>query len=400
MHNQGLASTVVVERRRRPRDRKAQIVAAAADLFYRHGYHNVGTGEIAAAVGITAGALYRHFSNKQDLLAHTLIDVFSQSTQEVTSGEVTDLRDIVARLAQRSVDRRDLGVLWNREARHLDDERLARMRAEFFTFVSAFTAALQRARPELTAADAELLVWCTLGALTSASYHRTELPPDRIVALLEQMGTAVLTTPLDGDVGSQRRPTAEGLQRQSRRESILIAATSLFGRRGFGAVTMEEIGAEIGISGAAVYKHFDSKADLLSATITRASEPLQLGLSAALNAASAPDEGLENAMSAYIDFALEHHDLVSILISEVQNLPERERSSARRAEHEYVEEWVRLLRAARPEIAGKPAKFIVHGALTVVNDACRTGRLQHDSLGDKLHQIVERVLFVPDAPAV
>ena len=51
---------------RRPRDRKQQILAAAGELFREHGYHNVSVAQVAAAVGITAPALYRHFKNKPD----------------------------------------------------------------------------------------------------------------------------------------------------------------------------------------------------------------------------------------------------------------------------------------------------------------------------------------------
>lgn len=395
MPNQTAASVAAPDRHRRPRDRKAQIVAAAAELFYRRGYHNVGTGEIAAAVGITAGALYRHFSNKQDLLAHTLIDVFTQSTREVSSGEVTDLTEIVAALARRATERRDLGVLWNREARHLDERRLSDMRNEFFGFVAALASALRRSRPELGTDDAELLTWCALGALTSASYHRTELSSAEIVRLLERMAMAVLTTPLARVDGVEAAPAQIRLQRHSRRESLLVAATLLFGRHGYGAVTMEDVGAAIRVSGAAVYKHFDSKVDLLSAAISRASEPLHLGLARALETASTPDQGVANALDAYVDFALAHHDLVGILVSEIQSLPERERQATIRAEHDYVEEWVRLLLAARPEVGARPARFLVHGALTVVNDASRTGRLQRPGLGESLRRIAERVLWLP-----
>ncbi|GAB1512587.1 TetR/AcrR family transcriptional regulator [Actinophytocola sp. KF-1] len=51
--------------RRQPRDRKTQIIAVAADHFYRLGYHNVGTEDVASTVGITAGALYRHFGTSR-----------------------------------------------------------------------------------------------------------------------------------------------------------------------------------------------------------------------------------------------------------------------------------------------------------------------------------------------
>src|SRR5690242_20360464 len=54
--------------RRRPKNRKAQIVRVAARAFSERGYHPVGVDEIAAEVGISGPALYRHFANKYALL--------------------------------------------------------------------------------------------------------------------------------------------------------------------------------------------------------------------------------------------------------------------------------------------------------------------------------------------
>jgi AcrR family transcriptional regulator len=48
--------------RRRPKDRKQQILVQARDLFLGLGYPNVSMAMIADRVGITAGALYRHYS--------------------------------------------------------------------------------------------------------------------------------------------------------------------------------------------------------------------------------------------------------------------------------------------------------------------------------------------------
>ena len=62
-------STAAVQRR--PKDRKAQIVRAAARTFSQRGYHAVGVDEIAAEVGISGPALYRHFANKYALLVAT-----------------------------------------------------------------------------------------------------------------------------------------------------------------------------------------------------------------------------------------------------------------------------------------------------------------------------------------
>lgn len=370
---------------------------AAGDLFYRRGYHNVGTGQIAQSVGVTAGALYRHFSSKQDLLAHALTDAFDQGLLVVRRESPDDLAALVAGLATTAGERRHLGVLWNREARHLDDTVRHRLRAEFFAFLGEFQAHLQAARPELEPGAAELLAWAALAVLTSPSYHSAEMAPDAMIDLLRRMTLAVCTSPLvarsadaEGSPGG-----GAGLTPRSRREAILTAATRLFYAQGYQATSMDEVGSAVGMTGTGVYKYFDSKAQLLSATIARASEPLQLGLTMALASATSPADGLERALDAYIDFALVHHDLVGILVSEVTNLPDEQRHDVRRAQHDYVGEWIQLLGQARPELSEVRARFVVHAVLSIVNDVTRTKSLmQRHGIGEDLRVISRRVLAV------
>ena len=45
-----------------------QLLAAALEVFARRGYRQAGVDEIAAAAGYSKGALYWHFSGKEDLL--------------------------------------------------------------------------------------------------------------------------------------------------------------------------------------------------------------------------------------------------------------------------------------------------------------------------------------------
>src|SRR6201987_873046 len=70
--NTGLA----VLNRLAPRER---IVAAACDLFYRHGIRAVGVEAIAEAAGTNKMTLYRHFSSKDELVAECLRRVASQA---------------------------------------------------------------------------------------------------------------------------------------------------------------------------------------------------------------------------------------------------------------------------------------------------------------------------------
>lgn len=61
-------------RRRDERRRETRILLlqAAALLFARHGYHGVSLDAVAEEAGFTKGAVYSHFSGKQDLLANLL----------------------------------------------------------------------------------------------------------------------------------------------------------------------------------------------------------------------------------------------------------------------------------------------------------------------------------------
>jgi AcrR family transcriptional regulator len=49
--------------------RRAQLAEAAAQQFYRLGFYRVSMADVAAAVGVTAPAIYRYFGSKQELLA-------------------------------------------------------------------------------------------------------------------------------------------------------------------------------------------------------------------------------------------------------------------------------------------------------------------------------------------
>ena len=63
----------------------------------------------------------------------------------------------------------------------------------------------------------------------------------------------------------------------TRREQILSAAAELFARYGFHGVGIDDIGAAVGISGPALYRHFRSKDAMLAEMLTGISERLLVG---------------------------------------------------------------------------------------------------------------------------
>jgi len=368
---------------RRRRDRKAQLAELAADLFRRNGYHAVGIGDIAAAAGITGPAVYRHFSSKQDILGHVLLSGVDCLAETVTDHlqrpgtprqRIAALTEAIARLA---VERRDAVALWRWLGRHLDADQAAEVRRRGDAALQLWTAELQRLRPELSAADSELLCRAAMGVFGSPANYQVTIGKARYVRLLRGLGDAVLACqlPPPGDAASARRELAPHGSLASRREVLLTEATRLFRRRGYHAVTMEGIGAAAGIAGPSVYRHFASKADLMRAASTRMVDRLLLGAAQATAGAADADEALDRLIDSYAEIVLAHRDLMAVYIAEVAGLPPQERAELQRPQRAYVSDWVRLVAAADPRLEPPESRVVVHAALTLATDLARTGRL-------------------------
>jgi AcrR family transcriptional regulator len=86
------AATIQVPKQAPPRER---ILAAASDLFYRHGIRAVGVDAIAEAAGTNKMTLYRHFESKDELVAEYLRHLAAESDavwQEIAQKHPNDPR--------------------------------------------------------------------------------------------------------------------------------------------------------------------------------------------------------------------------------------------------------------------------------------------------------------------
>jgi TetR/AcrR family transcriptional regulator len=82
-------------------ERRAQIVAAAQELFSRHGYDGTRTKEIAERAGTREGVLYRHFESKEQLFDAAVLEPLTAwvTTAAAASKEIADAADPQERLA-------------------------------------------------------------------------------------------------------------------------------------------------------------------------------------------------------------------------------------------------------------------------------------------------------------
>jgi AcrR family transcriptional regulator len=364
---------------RRPRDRREQLAAVAAELFRARGYAGVGINDIAAAAGVTGPALYRHFADKRAVLAYVLLsglEDLERGTQEALAAlEQVPFDALLGRLASAAVQRRDLTALWRWEGRHLaphDEREIAKRSTSVLT---TWTRMLLTVRPELTAPDAELLCWATLSVFGSVAVHHTIVAKQRFVALLVDLAERVLHANLPTDMPGPPPSPATGVGTRSRREQLLSAATGLFYRHGFDAVSMEQIGTAAGISGPSVYKHFSSKAALVCAIGRRAADRLVLDAERALRTSADEAEALRRLAESYVGAMSGSCELAVGLSIDRANIPDQDRADLVRMQRDYVAQWVDLFLATRPESNVREAKITVHAALTIANDLTRTRRI-------------------------
>lgn len=85
-------------------------------------------------------------------------------------------------------------------------------------------------------------------------------------------------------------------------EQTLAAAHDLFGERGYGTVTMEEIAAEVGVTKPLLYNYFGNKEQLYIACMERAGDALTATVDKAVAATRSPGDALTAGIHAFFSF--------------------------------------------------------------------------------------------------
>ena len=378
-------------RNRRPRDRKQQIADNASELFVERGFHAVRMEDIAAATGITVRALYRHYEHKRALLS-AVVHTYQQriiaalpDPESFAPGRAASIDDLVNGLATAGLDTRNFTLLWQREARHLEEEDYLTVRHGAVDIGRQVASAIRSCFPTMDTDAAEVRAWAVIGVIVSPGHHEVSLPRPQFDRLLAAACRAVIEAPRTGAPGrSAVALTVEEAGRvlTSRREQLLRAAAHAFRRHGFAAVGINDIGADAGIVGPAIYRYFDSKVDVLVSLVSRLEEWITLESIRALRDAADDADALRRLVSAYVRIAMENPDLISVAVTESIHLPEGAVERLQRIGNDRRAEWVRLLLGLRPELPETHAAVLVNAATYLVDDMVR---VPHFLLRPQLH---------------
>jgi AcrR family transcriptional regulator len=370
--------------RRRPKDRKDQIARASAEAFSAFGYHAVGMEDIAAKVGISAPALYRHYASKYELfrgavlaLGQQLVDCTDFADAEPEDADPAATLDrLVEALIDVTLANRESGGLYRWQARYLHAEDQATLGDQLRLANRRIQKPLMVIRPTLTSSQRWMLSSGLLSVIGSTVDHRVQLPAAEIRALLVEAGSAVLNADLPTPADTVGRPASWRIFEADTGvyEALLQASMVLFNAKGYPGTSMAEIASAVGIPVSGIYRYFPGKGDILATGLRRAADRVSGRLSAILTGLTEPHQMLTLLIEAYVATSFANPELVAIYYTERVNLPRTDQELLRSVQRSTIDAWMRLLAAARPTLNTTRARFLVHAAMALVVDV---GRLVH-----------------------
>lgn len=178
--------------------RQSQVLDAAVELIFAHGFHNVSMGQIGQAAGIVPSGMYRYFPNKAGILVSAL-----DRSGEAMVAAITDVaeahqdpRERLAALAQAYVQlsfrRSKLMTVYFREIGNVPDSDRSRLAGVQRANIAAFADAVIAVRPELGTAEATFLVHAAFAVVFDVGRTRRFDPDPRFQAEVFAMVCAVL----------------------------------------------------------------------------------------------------------------------------------------------------------------------------------------------------------------
>ena len=191
-------------------------------------------------------------------------------------------------------------------------------------------------------------------------------------------------------------PSRQRVRDPGRKQRILTAAAELSARRGFHAISMADIGAEAGIVGSGIYRHFGSKTSILVAMLDQVMDRIATGGADIIAAGGNEDFMLSELVRDQITVAIEDREVLAVYHREIHTLPEEDRRRLRRRQRHYIEDWVHLLAPLRRDLTDGELRLAVHAAIGAIQSTLffRSG-LTREQLAARLEEMAHGCLGIP-----
>ena len=185
----------------------------------------------------------------------------------------------------------------------------------------------------------------------------------------------------------------------ARKERILTAAADLVAKHGYHAVGMADIGAAAGVTGSAIYRHFESKSAVLVALFDRVIDALLSNASRIVEEAQDEQQALTLLVRDQVSFAVDDREVLVVYMREIHNLPDEDRRRLRRKQRLYLEEWVHVLGELRPSLGDAETRALVHAAISSIQSVLNYhSGLPDERLAELVTEAAHATLGTPGKP--
>lgn len=161
--------------------------------------------------------------------------------------------------------------------------------------------------------------------------------------------------------------TVRSQRKAERRDQILIAAAKLFAQRGFSNVSLEDLGAAVGVSGPAVYRHFPSKDAVLAELMIVGSKRTIDGGEEAVAGTTSDRAALKALVAFHTSIVLQDRDMFRIQDREITRLSNSDAQKVRQIQRAYVELWMNVLSRIQPDLPTDIVRTKVQATFGLLN---------------------------------
>jgi len=177
--------------------------------------------------------------------------------------------------------------------------------------------------------------------------------------------------------------------RRSRKEQILEEAARLFGRRGYHATSMRDIGEATGMLAGSLYAHISSKEDLLFEIVLQAANQFLDRLESLRPLDLSPEERLRRAMRAHVGVVADNLDEAWVFHHEWKALTGERRDEVRRLRRRYEQLWDEIVRGLPGAADPRFARLLVLSAANWTYTWYRPeGPLSPDEVADRFSDLL------------
>jgi len=361
-------------------------LTASAELFADRGFVSVGIDDIAARVGVTGPAIYRHFESKDILFAAVLEEAmrnFASALEGATKDPSYTLESVAQAIASEIADNPEAITAYLHERWRLDRPSPSMLKTERRAHL-VWNRAITKYKPDLEKFRVELRQRALVGALALGARYHGGVSRSRLEELFVASGVAIMNAERRvANPGSDSSLVPRWRPADTRRDAILHAALALFRARGVRDVGIDEIGVAAGISGPTVYYYFKNKAQVVLDAFDQAGERVFAGVNDALSAGTSPRSVLDRLIRSFVAIAMDSVDLNVLTSREGDAILSGEIQRFRRRGRAIRDGWASVLEEVRTDLTEAEVRLLVRMVFPLIQNAADAAE-GHGDLTDEI----------------